>query len=225
MFKVVSLFLFVIGIYKMTLILNLFEGLNYSVMQKHLIASENLFTLKVRSYIFLQAHNNNNLDRDKWCDLFLSFLKGPVNHLLPHCISSKCHHLQSSSDAPKTQLCSSDSPPLCRCGERVGFTEDPASGCCCCLEELDRSMATSSSTSSSSSSSSISRSRSSSGSTSGASLRPHRSEVPQKVLHRVGSDSAGLRHFLDISNDFLCIPVLRDGHSVQSATSSFMFAA
>lgn len=124
------------------------------------------------------------------------------------------------STPPKVQLCSSDSPPLCRCGEWVRLTEDPASGCCC-LEELDRSMATSSSTSSSSS---ISRSRSSSGSTSWASLRPHRSEVPQKGLQRVGSDSEGLKHFLDISNDFLCIPALRDGHSVQSASSSFVFA-
>lgn len=152
--------------------------------------------------------------------LFLSSLKDPVNLLLPHCISSKCHRLQSIFDSPKVQLCSSDSPPLCRCGDWAWFTEDPASGCCC-LEELDRSMATSSSTSSSSS---ISKSRSSSCSTSGASLRLRRSEGPQKVLQRVGSDSVGLKHFLDISNDFLCIPVSRDGHSVQSASSSFIFA-
>lgn len=121
----------------------------------------------------------------------------------------------SHSSTSKTQLWSSDSPPLWRCGERVVFTEDPASECCC-LEELERSMATSSSMSSSCSSS---RSRSSSGSTSWASLRLHRSEELQKVLQRLVSVSVGLKHFLDISNDFLCIPVLRDGHSVQSWSS------
>lgn len=134
--------------------------------------------------------------------LFLSSLNEPINLLGPlHFIKVPLSSVISRPH-PKVQLCSSDSPPLCRCGEWVRLTEDPASGCCC-LEELDRSMATSSSTSSSSS---ISRSRSSSGSASWASLRPHRSEVPQKGLQRVGSDSEGLKHFLDISSDFLCIP-------------------
>lgn len=152
--------------------------------------------------------------------LFLSSLNEPINLLGPlHFIKVPLSSVISRPH-PKVQLCSSDSPPLCRCGEWVRLTEDPASGCCC-LEELDRSMATSSSTSSSSS---ISRSRSSSGSASWASLRPHRSEVPQKGLQRVGSDSEGLKHFLDISSDFLCIPAWRDGHSVQSASSSFIFA-
>ncbi len=99
------------------------------------------------------------------------------------------------------QLCSSDSPPLCRCGEEADRTEPPAS-CCCCLEELDRSMATSSSISSisSSSSSSCSASRASP-------APPRRSEASQNESDRVESDSGGLEHFLDISKDFLCIPV------------------
>lgn len=107
-----------------------------------------------------------------------------------------------SVSSSNLQLCSSDSTPLCCRGEEAHLTEPPAS-CCCCLEELDRSMATSSSMSSSS----ISSSSSSSCSTSRASPPPRRSEASQKESQRVESDSEGLEHFLDISNDFLCIPV------------------
>lgn len=125
-------------------------------------------------------------------------------------------------DLSSLQLCSSDSPLLCRRGEEADLIEPPAS--CCCLEELDRSMATSSSISSSSiSSSSSSSSSAATCSTCRASLPPpRRSEVSQNESGRVESDG-GLEHFLDISRDFLCIPVRTETEtetdSVQSAGS------
>ncbi len=103
------------------------------------------------------------------------------------------------------QLCSSESPLLCRRGEEADL--EPVASCCCCLEELDKSMATSSSMSSSSISSSSSSSFSTSRAASRASLLLRRSDVSQNESQRVESDTGGLEHFLDISKDFLCIPV------------------